>query len=180
MNLPSYELREKLFQDKGFKSTVEGYKKKGYIKEFDESLWEKINNTNVPCLKNFMLIFEEGMNISTCGETVKYLSFLFEDFQIANGTCGILKGTEGSPNGEHVWLESAEDIYDTTLLLIINKELGYELFNYVRESTKGLKELSNDIKYVWQRQMSSDKEAVRRKKGLVEQLEKVSREMDFF
>lgn len=169
MYLPSYNLREKLLEQNSIKSTVEEYKKNSHIQEFDKELWHKISNTDVFFLRDFTEVFEEGLNIGTCGLTTRYLSFLFDDFQIVTGKCEFLKGTKGAQNGEHTWLESGSQIYDTTLLFKMDKEIGYNLFGYASEEIETSQELLKNQMYVLQRRIAKNRGNVIWKKDLIKQ-----------
>lgn len=105
-------------------------KSNGLIRDFGE---EEVNIFNL--LSNNVVTgdivkaFEQGYNIGRCRYFAHTLSYAFEDCSIITGKLPILEGTPGSPNGIHVWLEVEDKIYDTTLLMVINKEylnkLGY-------------------------------------------------------
>lgn len=85
--------------------------------------------SNVVTRGDINAAFEFGYNIGRCEFFSKTLSYAFENCTIVNGILPILKGTPGAPNGGHIWLEVNNQIYDTTLLMVINKEylnvLGY-------------------------------------------------------
>jgi hypothetical protein len=75
-------------------------------------------------------VFKKGLQLGECGYAVETLSYAFDNFTICVGKLPALKGSIGSPEGNHVWLISGSYIYDTSLLLKIHKsvakDLGYE------------------------------------------------------
>lgn len=73
-------------------------------------------------------IFKDGYNIGNCLLTAHYVSSLFEDSLICTGKVEILKGTKNSPNGDHVWIETENEIIDTTLMIVIPKYHIYSKF----------------------------------------------------
>lgn len=169
MNLPSYELRKKLNLDK----LLDDYMKDNSIMDFDSYLLKKIKNTNVAMHRDFFQIFEEGLNIGTCGLTVRYLSYLFDDFIIVeDGICNMLKQTPGAPNGEHAWLLAHGYVYDTTLMLEIKQEVAYNVLGYVPHKQITSEEIMKDDMYVFQREIARDLSQIKWKKKLTRQLKK--------
>lgn len=167
MNLPSDELRSSLNFDVNFHK----YINENLILPFDSKLITRIKNTNVPMLRDFYQIFEEGLNIGTCGLTARYLSYLFNDFiLVENGICILLIGTKGSPNGEHAWLEIGEYIYDTTLMLKIQKDIAYLNSWYLPQKVTTSEELKKDELYVLQKKMANNKSDLKWKRNLIKQL----------
>lgn len=78
-------------------------------------------------------IFKDGYNIGNCLLTAHYVSTIFEDPLICTGKVEILKGTKNSPNGDHVWIETEDNIIDTTLMTIFPKTNLYAKY-YKKES----------------------------------------------
>ena len=70
-------------------------------------------------------LFKEGYNLGNCSEFAKLLSYAYDSSKIA---IGYFKPSYNGQNG-HAWMECGNYIYDTTLLLKIDKEyanvLGY-------------------------------------------------------
>lgn len=73
-------------------------------------------------------IFKDGYNIGNCLLTAYYVSSIIEDSLICTGKVEILKGTKNSPNGDHVWIETENEIIDTTLMIVIPKYHIYSKF----------------------------------------------------
>lgn len=173
MQLPSYELRKNLFIQNSIYEAVNQHMDQGHISEFDNELWEKIKCTDVFMLRDFFQIFEEGLNIGTCGLTARYLSYIFDDFVLVeDGFCNILRGTKGSIRGEHAWLEVGGFIYDTTLLLKIDKATGYKLFGYEPIIMTTSEKLLNEDLYILQKGFANDVSSIRWKKKLANDLKK--------
>jgi hypothetical protein len=169
MNLPSYDLRLKL----NILPLLNNYIKEEKIMDFDSALINKIKNTNVPMLRDFFQIFEEGLNIGTCGLTSRYLSYLFYDFiLVEEGKCNILIGTKGSPKGEHSWLLVDGYVYDTTLMLKIEKDLAYSELGYVSIKEMTSEKIVKDDLYVLQRELAMDKSDLKWKKDLIKKFKK--------
>lgn len=169
MKLPSYELRETLDAGK----ILDKFMKEEKITEFDNELMKRIKNTDVPMLRDFFQIFEEGLNIGTCGLTTRYLSYLFDDFIIVEeGKCNILIGTKGAINGEHSWLLVDKYVYDTTLMLRINKDIAYSELGYTPYKQITSEEINKDDLYVIQKEIARDKSNLKWKRDLIKQLKK--------
>ena len=77
-------------------------------------------------------IFKDGYNIGNCLLTSYYVSTIFENSLICTGTVEILTGTKNRPNGDHVWIETEDNIIDTTLMIIIPKNNKYSKY-YIKD-----------------------------------------------
>ena len=169
MNLPSYELRETL----NIKPLLDIYMNEGSISKFEDNLMNKIKNTNVFLMRDFFQIFEEGLNIGSCGETSSHLSYIFDDFiLIEKGWCEILIGTPGAPKGEHAWLLVDGYVYDTTLMLKIKQEIAYNVLGYVPYKEITSKEIMKDFLYVMRKKIALDTSNLKWKMDLINELEK--------
>ena len=161
-NLPSYEIRNKI----NIKERLQQYIEENKIFDFDEILIKKIKNTNVYGIGNFFKMFQIGMNIHNCEISVRTLSFLFKDFVIvSNGTCDLLSDVLAelllvSSVGKYAWLEVGEYIYDTTLMLRIDKEVAYNFLGYVPIT----KIPSYEIKENWGYNLEKESSIVRKKR----------------
>ena len=103
-------------------------------------------------------VFKQGLNIGKCGLTSTYLSFCFKQFTLVEyGECKILVNTINSPFGEHAWLEVGDYIYDTTLMLMIKKELAYEELEYMSYQIKTSEDLLKEKKYLKQKEFALEK-----------------------
>ena len=70
-------------------------------------------------------IFKDGYNIGNCLLTSYYVSTIFENSLICTGKVEIHKRTKNSPDGDHVWIETEDNIIDTTLMIIIPKNNSF-------------------------------------------------------
>lgn len=117
-----------------------------FIRDFGE---EEINIfgslSNVVVNGDVNKAFEEGYNIGRCRFFAQTLSYGFENCSIVNGILPILKGTAGSPNGGHVWLEVNDQIYDTTLLIVINKQYSNVLAYFEKDRLDDMVIQNSDI-----------------------------------
>ncbi len=91
-------------------------------------------------------IFKDGYNIGNCLLTAYYVSTVLENSLICTGKVEILKGTKNSPNGDHVWLETENEIIDTTLMITIPKNHSYSRF-YHKDSKIEPKFSTEDLNY---------------------------------
>lgn len=134
----------------------------GKILPFDDQDFSKIENQNIRGINNFIDVFREGFNIGCCTPTSKQLSYSFDNVDLVSGLMENLKGTKNSPNGEHSWMEVDGYIYDTTLMLKIDKSLAKEL-GYKEENRIMYSQLCCDKFYSCTKDYTNDSE-LRRKK----------------
>ena len=124
------ELKRLLKENKDFRQKVINGYANGKIVGFNEEIWNKINKQNIRRINNFEDVFIEGANIGYCTVASKQLSYSFDNVYICGGELPILKGTKNCKEGEHTWIETDNQIIDTTLMLIIakdySKEIGYK------------------------------------------------------
>lgn len=164
-----------LILNKNIGKRLQKYIKEGTAESFDSELIDKIKNTNVFAVGNFYTIFEMGLNIGNCGLTARYLSFLFEDFiLVQSGTCDLLKGTEGAPNGEHAWLVVGEFLYDTTLMLKIAKDVAYSSLGYIPDVEITSKELKKINSYNLEKEFAKNEDSLKMKTHVLKEYEKIS------
>jgi hypothetical protein len=98
----------------------------------NETLLEATKKVNVETYSSLYEYFKTGEHIGNCGTTSKLIGIMFNNPNyIVKGNSILLKGSENSPNGEHSWIEAkinnSEYIIDTSLLLVIPKELEEKL-----------------------------------------------------
>ena len=128
-----YDFLNDLFsKNPEFKEKVQYYMKNGKIRFFSEQEWDKIQKQNyistIPGVTNFYDIFKLGYNVGDCVGVSWQLSYSYDDVDIVSGTVPILKGTlNAEKEGGHRWLENQKYIIDTSLLLVIDKDLKGEL-----------------------------------------------------
>lgn len=122
-------IKEKLEYDFEFKKIIEEGIINNKIVGFDEDLWNTINIIKTRTYKSFFDVFKDGMNIGSCTFTSEELSYGFKKVDLVSGIMKYIKGSKSSLNGEHSWIEDDYYIYDTSLLLIIDKsykdKMGY-------------------------------------------------------
>lgn len=121
-----YDVFNKLYKEnEEFKNIVDKHLHDG-IYYFPDELWNKIKEMNFysEYVKDFYDVFVKGYNIGNCVNTAFCVSYLFDDVDIVSGVQSFLKGQLNSEKvGGHVWLETKEYIIDTSLMLMIDKEL---------------------------------------------------------
>lgn len=121
-------LRELYNENPEFKKQIDDGVKEGKISGFSEELWITIDNQNIRGLKSFEDLFKDGYNIG--GQTVvsRQLSYSFPKCTLCSGKLPVI--TENSETPEHAWITSDGLVYDTTLMLVIDREysskLGYQ------------------------------------------------------
>lgn len=94
--------------------------------KFGDEEIEKLRSLSyVVIYDDVIKLFEEGYNLGNCSEFAKLLSYAYPNSKIG---IGYFKPSYNGENG-HAWMETDEYIYDTTLLLKIDKKyaktLGY-------------------------------------------------------
>lgn len=172
MNLPSYKFREELFKRCGILETIQKHIQTGDINDFSPELFEKMKNTNIWGFKSLYAVFENGINIGTCGSTAWAVSMCFEEFVfVSYGKVPFLAGTKNSDFGQHAWLEVEGNVYDTTLLMVIKKEVAYNVLGYNPMDTMTSELLKNEKVYSFQKEYSQDKEALEAKMQLFKNFE---------
>lgn len=123
-------LKELYKNNKYFKEFIDSGIKEGKISGFPEELWEAIELQNVRGLETFEDVFREGYNIGGDAVVSRQLSYSFKNCELCSGLLPLLAGTKNSEVGEHSWMTSDGKIYDTTLMLVIDKsyanKLGYQ------------------------------------------------------
>lgn len=131
--MKAYNLINKLKENDDFSKFIEENIQKGKIRYFDEEEWSKIEKQNffLPDteINNFKDIFELGLNIGSCSNTSKQLSYSYEDVDLVYGDLPLIKGSYNSALGEHAWIETRSHIIDTSLMLVIDLSLK-EAFGY--------------------------------------------------
>jgi hypothetical protein len=149
--------KQLLVENTAFADLINTYKEEGLVFDFGPKEWEKINSQNFQGLPGgFMTVFEQGINIGNCAAIAKLLSYSYIDVSIVTGALPILTGTPGSPLGGHAWLEDNEYIYDTTLLLKINKCLK-DKFGYKDDVILKWNDLMSDPMYRSRREFVNDR-----------------------
>lgn len=139
--------------DNDFASFINEGVRSGKIIGFDEDLWNKISDLNSRTKLSFEEAFMHGLNEGGCTTFSKYLSFCFNKVMICGGTLPILKGTKNSPDGRHTWIVNNKQIYDTSLMLIMDEEYAIRGLNYDEENRY---DPSNDSIYRASKEFATD------------------------
>ena len=130
----------------------------GQIRYFGDEEWDKMEEQNfVPHgeIKKFSDIFKLGYNEGGCTYVSKQLSFSYDDVDWVSGLLPILKGTRNCAEGEHSWLETRDKIIDTSLVLVIDKELKSKL-GYQTEVRYTPSLLNSDRNYLARKDFTND------------------------
>lgn len=119
-----FELLKKHYQDNpNFKEIIDTGLKEGTVSGFGEDLWLAIDNQNIRGLKSFEDVFREGYNIDGSTVISRQLSYSFPSCTLCSGLLPMLEG-------QHCWMTSEGKIYDTSLMLVIDRKyankLGYQ------------------------------------------------------
>ena len=120
-------LRELYESNEEFKNIIDEGIQTGEIIGFPEELWIKIDEQNIRGLDTFERVFMEGYNIGGCTIVSKQLSYSFTNCYLCSGLLPLIKGTKNSPNGEHSWMMSDNQVYDTTLMIIMSQRIANKL-----------------------------------------------------
>ena len=128
-------LKTLLNENQEFKNIIIKGIKEGKISGFSNELWEKLNNQNLrsPGVKSFVNVFIDGYNQGYCTVCAKQVSYSLDTCYLCGGVLPILKGTINCPDGNHTWIEYKDKIIDTTLMLVIDKDLKKQ-FGYIEEN----------------------------------------------
>lgn len=178
--MKSYILRESILNQLKSDSIIPE-KQFEKLLPFDDELINSFKKMNVPMpfIISFYNIFKEGLNIGSCGFTSRYLSFLFESFTLVEfGTCELVKGTEGAPNGEHSWIISNGFVYDTTLMLKIDEVIALNFLGYTPRDVIYSEDLLKDELYLMQKDIVMDYEMVIWKKRILNKVAKIKKSVD--
>lgn len=159
-DIKAFQLLEKLCEDKIFCDFLKEELQKGNIRHFNEVEWGKITSQNfvspIPEMKNFEDMFMLGYNIGNCVGASRQLSYSYNNVDIVSGILPIIKGTLNAENeGGHCWLETPDEIIDTSLMLVINKELKSK-FGYIEEQRVTTKQLNKSSYYQARKEFTND------------------------
>lgn len=102
----------------------------GKITNFDNQIYEKMNNTFISCLpvsfyiKYSKYLFPEG----TCYERSLYMFLALEDAVLVRGKKKTLEYKYGKDQDGHGWIEIGDYVYDPSLMLKFEKNTYYSLY----------------------------------------------------
>lgn len=137
-DIKAYEMFWSLYKSNDdFHNLVDKGMKENKIRFFDENEWSKIRSQNFVSpskeMNEFIDMFLLGYNIGNCVGTTRQLSYSYYNADIVSGILPILKGTlNAEKEGGHCWLETPNNIIDTSLMLVIDKSLKSD-FGYIEE-----------------------------------------------
>ena len=123
-------LRDLVENNPDFRKKLQEGIAQGKIYGFNEDVWEKIALQNIRNIDSFETVFKKGYNLGNCTPASKQLSYSFRDVEICGGVVDYLIGTQNSPDGSHTWMVSGGEIYDTTLMLVIDETYAKKSFTY--------------------------------------------------
>lgn len=92
-------------------------------------------------------VYKNGCNIGNCLLTSFIIQTKFKNLLVVSGKVEILKGTKNSVNGDHVWLEDDEYIYDPTLMIKLPKKFKPLSSYYCKDYTISSLPLSAELSY---------------------------------
>ena len=124
-NIKGYGLFLDLYKNNSeFQNLISKGIKDGMIRFFGDEEYRRINSQNfvsfIPNINEFIDIFTMGYNIGDCVGISKQLSYSYDNVDIVSGILPILKGTlNAEKEGGHCWLETPDEIIDTSLMLVI-------------------------------------------------------------
>lgn len=127
------ELKRLLDEDENFRHLIINGVCEGKIRKFDEELWQKICSQNIRVINNFIDVFIDGANIGYCTVASKQLSYSLDNCYLCGGVLPILKGTKNCKDGSHTWIFHNDEVIDTTLMIIIDKEYARKI-GYIEEN----------------------------------------------
>lgn len=142
-------------------SQIDEYIKEGKIRFFDEREWDLVDSQNFMSphvnFDSFYDMFAVGYNEGNCVGMVRQMSYSYNDVDIVSGRLPILQGTRNAEvEGGHAWLENENQIIDTSLLLVIDKELKSAL-GYIEEQRVTQFHLSLSSIYQARKEFVNDK-----------------------
>lgn len=152
--------------DLKFKELISKNFELGKIRFFDADEYDKITSQNFispfPDVNTFMELFIKGYNIGNCVGTARQLSYSYNLIDIVTGTLPMLKGTlNAEKEGGHCWLETEDEIIDTTFMLVIKKELK-DKFGYIEEERLTAKDLRKMQFYQARKELVNDTRSINR------------------
>ena len=121
--------------NESFKKVILDGIKEDKIHGFSTDLWEKLDKQKLraPNVNSFVEVFADGSNQGYCTVCAKQVSYSLNTCYLCGGVLPILEGTVNCPDGSHTWIEVDGKIIDTTLMLVIDKDLKND-FGYIEEN----------------------------------------------
>ena len=107
-------------------------------------------------IKEFIDMFVLGYNIGNCVGTSRQLSYSYNNDSIVSGILPFLKGKKNSEKeGGHCWLETNKELIDTTLMLVMDKEVKKKL-GYLEEQRLTPTDLALSPRYQARKEFVND------------------------
>lgn len=143
-----------------FQTIIKEGMENGQIRFFDEREWDKIKKQNFVSpdakMKEFIDMFVLGYNIGNCVGTSRQLSYSYNNVSIVSGILPFLKGKKNSEKeGGHCWLETNKEVIDTTLMLVMDKEVKKKL-GYIEEQRLTSTDLALSPRYQARKEFVND------------------------
>ena len=143
-----------------FQTIIKEGMENGQIRFFDEREWDKIKKQNFVSpdakMKEFIDMFVLGYNIGNCVGTSRQLSYSYNNVSIVSGILPFLKGKKNSEKeGGHCWLETNKELIDTTLMLVMDKEVKKKL-GYLEEQRLTPTDLALSPRYQARKEFVND------------------------
>lgn len=123
------EIRKKLFFTR-FHVLAAKASQQGKITEFDDEIYQKMNNTIIACFPvSFFIKHSKHMfALGTCYERSLYMFLALDNAILVRGNNKDLEYNYGEGHGGHGWVEVGDYVYDPSTMLKYDKETYYELY----------------------------------------------------
>ena len=123
------DLKKKLFFAK-FEILWKKAIKEGKITEFDDEVYEEINDTIIACLPVSLYIkhCKHLFPLGTCYDRSLYMFLALDDALLVRGNNKDLEYNYGSGHGGHGWIERGNYVYDPSLMVKFDKDTYYSLY----------------------------------------------------
>lgn len=149
------------YKDHEFSKIIDDNLAIGKIRFFNDEEWDKIKAQNfvspIEEMKEFIDMFILGYNVGNCVGASRQLSYSYNNVDMVSGTLPLIKGTlNAEKEGGHCWLETPDNIIDTSLLLVIDKSLKEKL-GYLEEERLTSFQLASNLNYQLRKEFANDK-----------------------
>lgn len=146
--------------NESFRSLIDTGMQNGLIRKFDDREYALMTEQNfmgpMPGIDSLYDICKMGLNVGSCAYMARQFSFSYDNVDIVAGILPMIKGTlNAEKEGGHVWLETEDEIIDTTFLLVINKSLK-DLIGYIEEERRTQFDLRTDDRYMSRKEFVRD------------------------
>lgn len=102
----------------------------GQIIPFDDSFYDKLNNTYIDCIPVSMHIkyLKPTIPPGKCYDRSLYMFFCFDNAILVRGNNKDLELVYGIESAGHGWIEIDDYVYDPSYMMRFDKELYYKIF----------------------------------------------------